>query len=195
MRKIKLQPSLVISGPTTFDFAHRYDGLRMVAPILALGGMSLSLLAVRVADVAPGLSLDIVAVLVSFMVLAALLAIAAPLFRQDVVRLTVDERRRIVHIVTRGPLADATWTRPLSALATARMELSYDRRGTKSVAALLQMRDGRSLRLPDGTSFCDVEALRGVIARHAPPLPAPARHRSAEEAARARHAARQGAQG
>lgn len=68
-----------------------------------------------------------------------------------------------VHLLYRGRTAHTQWTIPLDDCVGARMALHYDERGIKIVTPVLDLKNGRDIALPRGTSWHEIETVRALI--------------------------------
>ncbi|MGD9784986.1 MAG: hypothetical protein AB7E80_14585 [Hyphomicrobiaceae bacterium] len=166
-----LGPVVIRSDDSPRNFIDRYQGLHALVPIFSVAGLVLATCTFIFLPIAPRVALTGVTWMTAIMIVAAALGLLSPLFRRDIVEATFDEGRKMALLVRRGPFAYSVWSIPFSRMAGARMATSYDAMGNKRMWAVLDLVDGRSLTLPSGTRFEDIEPVREMLQRAAPPKP------------------------
>lgn len=143
--------------------AHPYAGGHMSAVVMMLLSVVAivgSLLADVMLPAAVGPSLIVMAVLMTG---AAGLCMFSLFATGKIIEARFDPTRRRAHLLYRGAVAHTEWTLPLDRISTARMAMGYDARGQKLARPTLELTNGRTLLLPEATTFADLEDIRAML--------------------------------
>ena len=163
------QHSLVVQHDRLADFIEqRYAGWHAAVPVL----MGLSIVCIAAATVllslAPSLALVVNVVMAALMLGAAILSVVSMLATGQVIEAKFDYQRQVLRLLYRGPTAHSQWHVPFRRLSNARMAMTYSENGDKELTPMLELTDGSKIRLPDATTWHDIEEIRTIIASFAP---------------------------
>jgi hypothetical protein len=157
---------LVVRHEKILDFVgRRYSGWHAAAPILlvltslTVGGY------VVATQTAPGAVGLIFAVLAILMVAAGGLMFFSLYATGEIIEARFDRSKEVVDLFYRGPTAYTTWTLPFNRISGAKMAMRYGEAGSKISTPVLELTNGRSIALPDATTWDEIEAIRAMISK------------------------------
>lgn len=161
--------SLVVQHDRLADYIEqRYAGWHAAVPVL----MGLSIVCIAAAavllSISPNMALPVNLVMVALMLGAAVLSLFSMVAAGEVIEAKFDDQKQIVQLLYCGPTAHSEWQLPFSRISTARMAMTYSANGVKELTPTLELTDGTKIRLPDATSWDDIEQIRAMIASLAP---------------------------
>lgn len=163
------QHLLVVQHDRLSDYVEqRYAGWHAGVPVL-MGLTIICIAAVAISlSTTPTMALPVNLVMSALMLGAAFLSLVSMAFWGNVIEAKFDDAKRIVYLLYRGPTAHSEWQIPFSRISSARMAVTYSATGDKLVTPTLELTDGGKIRLPDATTWDDLEQIRAMLASQAP---------------------------
>lgn len=163
------QHLLVVQHDRLSDYVEqRYAGWHAGVPVL-MGLTILCIAAVAISlSITPTMALPVSLVMSALMLGAAFLSLVSMVFWGDVIEAKFDDETQMAHLLYRGPTAHSDWQIPFSRISSARMAMTYTATGDKVLTPTLELTDGGSIRLPDATTWDDIEQIRAMLASQAP---------------------------